>query len=141
MNTQTNSQQTEGAVAVRSGDLFCARPDNDNRQWENQCARCGSSMTYVDCTNCGGEGVTDHDCGEDCCCCLHPEDNVPCDICDGEGGWWQCISSPEYCEAHPIPGRETVKRGAVEWYPIEAQNDQALRLADASQSATKKGKP
>ena len=118
---ETNGGAQEASVFA-SKDLFCAKPGNDNRRWENQCARCGSSVTYEDCTNCGGEGVTDHDCGEDCCCCLYPEDNVPCDICDGEGGWWQCLSSPEYCEAHPLPGREKVKRGAIEWYPLEAQN-------------------
>lgn len=42
---------------------------------------------YVDCWNCGGTGYTGHDCGEDCCCCADPEDNVICEICDGEGGW------------------------------------------------------
>ena len=41
---------------------------------------------WVDCWNCGGEGFSHHDCGEDCCCCLHPEDNVVCDICRGKGG-------------------------------------------------------
>ncbi len=42
---------------------------------------------WIDCWNCGGEGYSDHDCGEDTCCCLHPEDNVVCDICHGNGGW------------------------------------------------------
>lgn len=42
---------------------------------------------YRHCYQCGGEGVTHHDCGEDTCCCLYPEDNVRCDICHGEGGW------------------------------------------------------
>ena len=46
--------------------------------------QCGD---YVECWNCGGEGVSHHDCGEDTCCCLYPEDNVMCDICDGAGGW------------------------------------------------------
>lgn len=44
------------------------------------------------CWRCGGEGVDGHDCGEDCCCCLYPEDNVLCDICDGKGGWWRCYA-------------------------------------------------
>lgn len=39
------------------------------------------------CWSCAGDGVVGHDCGEDTCCCLNPEDNVPCDICDGKGGW------------------------------------------------------
>jgi hypothetical protein len=51
---------------------------------------------WVDCYNCGGEGYSDHDCGEDCCCCLDPEPNVECDICEGDGGWWACFScNPE----------------------------------------------
>ena len=47
---------------------------------------------YVECWNCGGEGYSHHDCGEDCCCCLSPYDNVRCDICDGKGGWPRHIS-------------------------------------------------
>ncbi len=43
---------------------------------------------WEDCWNCGGEGYSDHDCGEDCCVCLHPENNVPCDVCGGDGGWY-----------------------------------------------------
>ena len=45
---------------------------------------------WCECWQCGGDGVHGHDCGEDCCCCLHPEDNTTCDICDGHGGWWRC---------------------------------------------------
>ena len=39
------------------------------------------------CWNCGGEGFSSHDCGEDTCCCIDPEDNVVCDVCGGKGGW------------------------------------------------------
>jgi hypothetical protein len=42
---------------------------------------------WVDCWNCGGSGFSHHDCGDDCCCCADPGDNVECDICDGVGGW------------------------------------------------------
>ncbi len=42
---------------------------------------------YVECWQCGGEGVYGHDCGEDCCACLRPDDNAPCEICEGLGGW------------------------------------------------------
>lgn len=87
------------------------------REWEVQCARCGSSLSREECENCGGEGTDGHDCGEDCCCCLHPEDNVPCDYCNGEGYYWLCLSSYEYCQAHPLPGRENVNRSTVEWFP------------------------
>lgn len=54
------------------------------------CDDCGAEKEWRDCYNCGGEGFSYHDCGEDCCCCLDPEDNVTCDICEGAGGWLQC---------------------------------------------------
>lgn len=53
------------------------------------CGHCGWELEWRDCYNCE-DGFSYHDCGEDCCCCLHPEPNVQCDICDGKGGWWQC---------------------------------------------------
>jgi hypothetical protein len=42
---------------------------------------------WVECWNCAGEVYSHHDCGEDVCCCLMPEDNVVCDVCHGKGGW------------------------------------------------------
>lgn len=47
----------------------------------------GDIMDWIECWQCGGEGYSDHDCGEDTCCCLDPEDNVRCDVCNGKGGW------------------------------------------------------
>lgn len=41
---------------------------------------------WTDCWQCGGEAMF-HDCGEDCCPCLHPKLNTPCSECKGEGGW------------------------------------------------------
>lgn len=83
-----------------------------------QCARCGSSCHYVECHNCDSEypGYSYHDCGEDCCCCLNPEPNMRCDVCDGHGGWQCCLSSPEWCNANPLEGREDVPRGRIEWF-------------------------
>lgn len=40
---------------------------------------------FVECGDCGGTGLDGHDCGEDTCCCLHPEDNVTCETCNGSG--------------------------------------------------------
>ena len=55
------------------------------------CPRCECcELVWVECWNCGGTGYSHHDCGEDCCCCLHPEDNVICDVCWGKGGWQEC---------------------------------------------------
>lgn len=76
-----------------------------------QCARCGSSIDFEQCPNCGGEGARD----------AYEEDpmwydGLPfnerferCDMCDGTGGWWRCMSTPEYCKAHPMPGREMIR--------------------------------
>lgn len=49
------------------------------------------SLDYVECENCGGEGLTSHDCGEDTCCCAYPEDNVECDYCNGAGNFFTCL--------------------------------------------------
>lgn len=81
---------------------------------ECSCARCGSSVEHLRCYNCGGEGYDGHECGEDCCQCLYPEDNRECDICNGYGSLGlHCVSTPEYCESHPIPGREHIKSTAM----------------------------
>lgn len=101
-----------------AGTEFLEKPEHDGAQWENQCARCGSSMHWEDCEQCDEDGMSGHDCGEDCCCCLDPEENMICDTCDGEGGWWMCLSDDEWCNAHPLPGREHVQRGRVEWFRI-----------------------
>lgn len=72
-----------------------------------QCARCGSSMHHVSCGACAGEGLPEYP-GED------PEDE--CEECRGLGGWWECLSSSEWCEGNPLPGREDVARGAIKWF-------------------------
>lgn len=80
-----------------------------------QCARCGSSCAREHCWNCE-DGFSDHDCGEDTCCCRYPEPNVVCGVCRGYGGWQMCLSSAEWCQANPLPGREGVERGQIEWF-------------------------
>lgn len=91
---------------------------HDGRRWECHCARCGSSLEFETCEMCGGEGVDGHDCGEDSCCCMHPDDNITCDACLGRGAWPRCMSSFEWCEAHPLPGRAETKRSTPEWYAV-----------------------
>ena len=44
-------------------------------------------IMWKECWDCGGTGLNGHDCGEDTCCCAYPEENMPCQICDGQGGW------------------------------------------------------
>lgn len=54
------------------------------------CETCHNEQDWRQCYECGGTGFSSHDCGEDSCNCLYPEDNVPCDTCQGAGGWLQC---------------------------------------------------
>lgn len=59
--------------------------DDDIEYAETECPKCGSWEVYQrDCQYCE-EGYSDHDCGDDCCCCLEPENNVVCDMCEGRG--------------------------------------------------------
>lgn len=78
-----------------------------------RCARCGSSCEFVRCGNCDEFGYSHHNCGEDSCCCLYPDDNVVCSWCDGRGGSWHCISGPDWCNANPLPGREGIDSTAL----------------------------
>jgi hypothetical protein len=82
------------------------------------CARCGSSIAFETCEHCGGSGADGHECGEDCCSCADPEDNVACGICGGDGHYGVCLSSAEWCEANPRPGREGVERSTVEEFEV-----------------------
>lgn len=107
-----------------TSDFLTADP-NDGQEYETQCARCGSSIEWEPCDACGGDGFYGHDCGEDCCACLYPDDNVRCDICEGRGGWERCLSSADYCEQHPMPGRESVHRSAVEYFALPSRSDGA----------------
>lgn len=95
----------------------------DGVEIDCQCARCGSSVDLVDCVDCE-DGYDGHDCGEDCCACIYPEENVPCQMCDCEGHWHQCISSEEWCQENPIPGRENMRRGEIEWFTIPGNHRQ-----------------
>ena len=86
-------------------------PTHDGEE-DCQCARCGSSCDWLSCPECFN-GYTGHDCGEDACSCLHPEDNVVCGYCDGAGGAWHCLSSPAFCRSHPMLGREHIESTAL----------------------------
>jgi len=66
-------------VDIETGPVCKLHPHHGAKEW-------------CECWQCGGEGVDGHDCGDDTCVCLHPEDNMRCDICDGKGGWWRCYT-------------------------------------------------
>ena len=115
-----------------AGDVIMHVHPDDGQDWQAQCARCGSSMDWQECENCDGEGLSGHDCGEDCCCCADPEEpNVPCGICGGHGGWNRCLSAPEWCQAHPMPGREDIESGLPEWYVASPAPSDEGRPGDA----------
>lgn len=63
-------------------------PPQDNRVWHVQCARCGSSVGYDEVST----------------------------IDLGDIRWRFCLSGAEWCEANPLEGRESVRRGEFEWY-------------------------
>ncbi len=88
---------------------------NDGRDWECQCARCGSSMSFQECDNCDGNGeIEDDDWQAD-------DEYYTCGWCGGDGGAWVCLSSPDWCDSHPNEGRADVKRGIVEWFTFDAE--------------------
>jgi len=57
---------------------------------EGACGTCGALYETVGCYTCDGTGVDGHDCGEDSCCCLEPEENAECSDCDGAGSVLAC---------------------------------------------------
>lgn len=73
----------------------CGRAD-DARQEEDDildpfCPLCHECMEVEVCWHCLGAGGF-HDCGEDCCCCLDPDDdlNEGCPECGGHGEYLVC---------------------------------------------------
>ncbi len=62
-----------------------------------QCARCGSSMHAEPCQFCPADG-------------WYNEPDPQCPTCDGTGTTWWCLSSEEFCEGNPLPGRDELAR-------------------------------
>lgn len=81
---------------------------DDAKRTELQCKRCGSSMYWESCPDCDGGLVLDDD------FYANLDATKPCASCDGEGGKWICLSTAEWCDSHPLPGREDVPRSIVE---------------------------
>ena len=82
-------------------------PGRDAGEEDCQCARCGSSIMFDDCSQCGGEGW--HESPDDDSWAWMEDRLERCGTCAGQGGWWTCLSTVEYCRAHPMPGREDVR--------------------------------
>lgn len=66
---------------------------------EQLCKKHMTEKFWHECENCE-DGYSHHDCGEDCCCCLYPENNVICDICEGKRGWYMCSVCAEEAGFH-----------------------------------------
>ena len=83
---------------------------------DEQCARCGSSVIFEDCERCGCEGFVDDELEFDYE--VMDYDIKPCPDCRGRCGYWRCLSTPEWCQAHPLQGREDVARGTIEFFQV-----------------------
>jgi hypothetical protein len=91
-------------------------PLNDGSEEECQCARCGSTAIWEDCWNCGGDGEVEDT--RDWSLGGLFEMYERCGHCGGSCGWYYCCSGDEWCQLHPMPGREGIQRGAIEWFSI-----------------------
>ena len=80
-----------------------------------QCARCGSSVDVEHCGNCEDGYVSRYE--EDPL--WYGDELYPCHKCDGQGVFRHCASGAAWCEANPMPGREDLPHGAVEWFTTE----------------------
>lgn len=119
MSEPQTQGQTEKPSPVASSAVFGDNPPRDGREWDCPCARCGSSIDWEQCGACGGEGITaPGELYEQDPLWYDEDDYENCHTCGGEGSWGICISISEWCEAHPLPGREAVKRGIIEWFPV-----------------------
>lgn len=89
-------------IRIRTGPDFMDIPEDDEPA-APCCDVCGCELERERCDDCGGDGYWGHDCGEDVCCCLDPEDNEPCETCGGEGGWWYCPRAKYHEETPHAP--------------------------------------
>lgn len=76
---------------------------------EMMCGRCGSTLDYRrPCVWCEATGYTTDD----------PDPSCP--RCEGTGRAPYCFSTPEWCEANPLPGCEEVARHTSTSLEVEA---------------------
>lgn len=67
------------------------------------CPNCGSSADFTECERCGGDGFIDDDDGSELYDCEIPDFSL-CPDCWGTGGYWECLSGRDWCEAHSLDG-------------------------------------
>jgi hypothetical protein len=73
---------------------------------------CFNAYCRFFCDDCDNEGFVEND---------EPdfegdEDFIPCPHCLGDPVSYRCLSTAEWCKANPLPGREAVARGQIEWF-------------------------
>lgn len=86
---------------------------NDGRDWDVQCARCGSSLAFDLCENCGGEGFIEDDTDQ-----INGIEYEACNECLGASTFPRCLSGAEWCEANPRLDREDVEVSTPEWFVV-----------------------
>ena len=74
-------------------------------EYEPPCPRCGGQTDWQECENGCDEGYFYP--GEDDPIQYDPDEELSCDVCQGQGGWWMCVNSFECCTA------EGAKRGTA----------------------------
>ncbi len=58
------------------------------------CTKCGDPLEWVDCPDCGGDGV--REVYEEDPLWYDPGDTEPCNPCLGQGGWWECPNAARH---------------------------------------------
>jgi hypothetical protein len=86
------------------------RHPNDGEEYDAQCARCGSTIAFVDCPACGGHGTVE---------AIDLDDEVvDCGLCGGNATFPLCISTEKFCQDNPLPGRAAYARSNPEWFRV-----------------------
>jgi hypothetical protein len=97
--------------------IIAEHPPLDDKEWSCRCARCGADAEWIECWECNGEGYQED------------EDDDPdwgvetCLGCSGECGDYWCTSSSQWCKDNPLPGREDMQQGNLEWTVEKARTE------------------
>ena len=88
--------------------------DYDVEAGDTSCPKCGGETRARRCSSCeDGYSDSDHDCGEDVCCCLNPEPGR-CSECLGKGHLEWCPTCGwDLMENCYINGRDERERAVI----------------------------